>query len=111
MKETELSKAMSVLIKDLKEDEMYREVWISNIAMSFYNQCLAKQPKTINEFHDVANMAAKDFLNMLCQENQRYYEEHEAVYYCEKCRGILCGCNLEYTVSNNTVVPIKKADK
>jgi hypothetical protein len=69
MKETELSKAIKVLTKALDQDAGYRQAWISNIAMAFYDEHRTLKPTNLTQVHLVANRAAEAFLRNLCYKH------------------------------------------
>jgi len=59
------------LINTLKKDEEFYYAWQSNIAMSFYDNCL-RYKKTYNkknlnrqDLHIIANKSAQDFLDLI----------------------------------------------
>ncbi len=64
--------AIDHLSKTIKEDESYRMVWKSNIAMAFQD--------TFNELHRhkgvhfISNEAAERFLNLLFKDNTQATE-------------------------------------
>lgn len=72
-KQTEILKAIDVLIAALKEDKSegsYYYSWQANIAMAFKDEFDSK----VNEYsgpeiHEIANQAAKNFLDMLCRKS------------------------------------------
>lgn len=60
-----IQSAMQQVIEALKSDEGYFISWQANIAMAFKDE-LAKRGKTVDsEMHEIANQAAKNFLNLL----------------------------------------------
>ncbi len=62
-----LKKACKKVFKELRKDEGYYYSWQANIAMSFkdeYDRCLKKY-KNQKDIHQIANIAAKNFLNLL----------------------------------------------
>ena len=68
--ETELEKAMKVVIKALKEDEGYKIAWVANIAMAFKDEWgredFQQSEQQFENVHKLANTAAKNFINQLC---------------------------------------------
>jgi hypothetical protein len=59
--------AMKVLINAFKTDEDYRRSWKDNIAMSFKDE-YSRTPEVFkHDIHTIANMAADNFLNLLCK--------------------------------------------
>lgn len=67
--ESELSKAVSILVEALKTDEGYREGWQANIAVQFQDawERACKRsglPCTHEQIHEISNEAAKNFLNL-----------------------------------------------
>jgi len=67
--------AVSHLISELKKDEGYYYSWQANIAMAFKDEFhrQAGQPgevKHVNsdDIHEIANQAAKNFLNLLISD-------------------------------------------
>lgn len=71
-KQTELSKAVQILITALKTDESYRVGWQANIAMAFKDEFYRINPDLKNtsdyELHIIANQASNNFLNLLCED-------------------------------------------
>lgn len=69
---TEISHAVSVLVKELKSDPDYFYTWQSNIAVAFmdsYGKEVNEDgfiPKKEYDIHKVSNDAAINFLNSLC---------------------------------------------
>lgn len=68
--------AITTLQKALKEDPGYRYSWLANIAMSFKDEWQKScdnggLPATPDQIHEIANVAADNFLKLLC----RNYEE------------------------------------
>lgn len=70
---SELSEAVKILVKHLKEDEGYRISWKANIAMAIRDewkrqvndegfQCVP------DDVRSIANNAADNFLNSLCRD-------------------------------------------
>ncbi len=74
--ETEISKAVKLLCKELKADPEYRMSWQANIAMAFKDEFergveFNTTPLTNvgrDALHTVANKAADNFLNNLTRE-------------------------------------------
>jgi hypothetical protein len=66
-REKGIKKEMDVLRKALKEDEGYYISWKANIAMAFKDEYdrNTKKYKNKNDIHEIANKAAKNFLNIL----------------------------------------------
>lgn len=61
-----------ILTKALQEDEDYRRTWKDNIAMAFKDEYWRTNlwfAPTRNEIHEIANNAADNFLNILCNDN------------------------------------------
>jgi hypothetical protein len=61
------------LVRALEEDPGYREGWVANIAMAFYdNYCWHMKNKhsapSRKDIHAVGNKAAKYFLELLCRD-------------------------------------------
>jgi len=71
MENTELQKAMKIVIKELKKDECYYIGWKANIAMAFYDEVtnypvLCCDRNTHKELiHTACNKAADNFLKLL----------------------------------------------
>lgn len=68
--QTELSKAVKILVKALNSDEDYRRSWQANIAMAFkdeFNRDVKPEGRTI---HQIANVAAINFLNTLTRDGK-----------------------------------------
>jgi len=63
-----LHKAISVLIKELKEDEVYYDSWKANIAMSIHDEWYTQNidPTDGQKLHTLFNNAADRFLKLLC---------------------------------------------
>ena len=72
-----IKEAVDTFVKALKEDEQYYYSWQSNIAMSFVDEFNRKQPDGFFlslislDIHEVANKAAKNFLNMLITQQEK----------------------------------------
>ena len=70
--EPTLEEAIKVLQKHLREDKSegsYYYSWQANIAMAFYDEARRQYPETYAiDFHNVANLAAKNFLDNLIKE-------------------------------------------
>jgi hypothetical protein len=66
--------AIKHLQKELKKDKGYRETWVANIAMPFYdefNRWKKKNPgkhPNSQDIHKIGNKAAEDFLKILCDQ-------------------------------------------
>lgn len=58
--ETELSKAMKVVTKALKEDLNYRRSWVASIAMS-----MKDEHDIFKSIHETANQGAERFIDLL----------------------------------------------
>lgn len=64
-------KVIRKLSKALKEDEDYRQSWVSNIAMSYidceswYKRATGKEYLNREDKHTIANNAAEHFLTLL----------------------------------------------
>jgi hypothetical protein len=72
-KQTELQKAVKVLIQALKDDKELRMGWIANIAVPFQD-CISRYKKANNkrelnqaEIHKISNEAADEFISNLCR--------------------------------------------
>lgn len=67
----EISEAVKVLTQALKDDVEFRESYKANIAMAFkdeyFRKKLEKNYLNKNDLHLVANQAADNFLNLLCE--------------------------------------------
>lgn len=88
--EITIKEAVDQLVKALKEDPGYYNAWQANIAMSFQDEWRRKAdscPTILDtgdlDIHEIANDAAKNFLNLLCSEAKQanYIEVAERVYY------------------------------
>lgn len=66
--ESEIKKAVEVLVSELNKDDGYRYGWQANIAMAFFDACV-QEGIQFPQLHDVSNNAAKQFLRNLCREN------------------------------------------
>jgi len=70
---TDLQKAIVVLKNTLETDEDYRRGWVANIAMAFkdnyywYKNNNDKEYLNNEDIHIVANNAAENFIEILCQ--------------------------------------------
>jgi hypothetical protein len=64
--------AVAHLVNELKTDPSYRIGWQSNISMSFYDEYnrAKESPTGAINIHGVANIAADNFLNLLCTEDK-----------------------------------------
>lgn len=68
--------AINILIEILKIDEDYRRSWQANIAMCFKDECYRSFKESLyteyrdapEEIHKIANKAAINFLNLLCED-------------------------------------------
>ena len=70
---SELSEAVKILVKHLKEDEGYRISWKANIAIAFRDEWQRQAndeglPCSSDDIRSVANKAAINFLNNLCRD-------------------------------------------
>lgn len=68
-----VSKAIKVITAEIKNDPGYKIGWASNIAMAFYDAFKNSPhgPDIPNdELHEIANRAANNFLNLLCQDTK-----------------------------------------
>jgi hypothetical protein len=75
--DSELAKAMEIVIREMKKDTSegsYYYTWQANIAMAFYDEFHRELEKRTgftrylfieNGIHEIANNAAKSFLNLL----------------------------------------------
>lgn len=68
-----LKSALAVVTANLKKDKEYRESWKANIAMAFKDRVAKHKndnPGDVIEMdvHEVANDAAENFLQLLCDE-------------------------------------------
>jgi hypothetical protein len=61
-----IPKAIKTLTDALKNDPAYRQTWVANIAMSFYDEQNSRKGVLPHEWNDVANKAAERFLDLLC---------------------------------------------
>lgn len=66
--------AVRHLVKELKNDQGYRETWLANIAMSFKDEWYraterGEDPNDHAVIHEAANKAADNFLNLLCHDS------------------------------------------
>lgn len=68
IRKTKLQKSMDILTEKLIKDESLYYGWQSNIAMSFYDEYRRSHVKVPKDLKDIANEAAKDFLNRLIKE-------------------------------------------
>jgi len=73
MAEEGIKKEVDVLRKTLKEDEGYYIAWQANIAMAFKDQFERFSEEhgiisAVENIHEIANTAAKNFLNLLIKE-------------------------------------------
>jgi len=72
-KQTELQKAVRVLIGALKRDEDYKRSWVANIAVVFqdhisrYKKANNKRQLNRTEIHKISNESAEAFINTLCK--------------------------------------------
>lgn len=66
MNDISTKQAVDRLCKALKEDPGYYYSWQANIAMAFYDEHFFQKGKTSQKkIHEIANSAAKCFLNNL----------------------------------------------
>lgn len=63
----DVKKELDVVRKALKDDKSYYFSWQSNIAMAFVDECYRKGISH-GKLHEVANDAAKNFLDMLIKD-------------------------------------------
>ncbi len=61
----EIKDSIAVLVKALKEDDGYYMGWQANIAMAFFDECGKTILNDKRHILDIANQAAKNFLDML----------------------------------------------
>jgi predicted membrane protein len=63
-----IKEAIDVLTNELKTDAGYRQSWVANIAMAFYDACVWDD-LDIEHFrlHKLSNDAAEHFISMLCR--------------------------------------------
>lgn len=72
-KQTELSKAIDIIVEELKNDEGYRRAWTANIAVSFqdcvsrYKKANKKRELNREEIRKISNESAEAFINTLCR--------------------------------------------
>jgi len=67
-KDIDISDAIQILIKHLKEDNEYRQGWIANIAMAMYdvfNENEWDDGKKNSSLHEQCNKGAENFINLL----------------------------------------------
>jgi hypothetical protein len=64
MKQNKFSRAMGVIIKELRDDKQYYYAWQSNIAAQFQDT-LFRAGYQFPELHKLSYDAAKSFLDML----------------------------------------------
>lgn len=71
----DIKQAVDTLVAALRQDEDYRRSWRANIAMSFYDEVMRKDPegRRVANLHETANVAAENFLTMLCHYQQFPY--------------------------------------
>lgn len=73
--ENKLKDAIQILIEALKTDEGYKIGWQSNIAMAFKDEFYRINPELKDtsdyELHLIANKAADNFLDLLCNDTQK----------------------------------------
>lgn len=66
--------AIQILVEALKTDESCRIGWQANIAMAFKDEFYRINPELKNtssyELHLIANKAADNFLDLLCNDTQ-----------------------------------------
>jgi hypothetical protein len=68
---SELTDAMKLLGKCLKEDDGYRQSWVANIAMSIYDEFIDQDGKMIadkDNLHTLCNDGAERFIDLLIKE-------------------------------------------
>ena len=72
-----IKKAIKILIKELGKDKEFYYGWQANIAMAFkdkyYNYKKKKNKRWLNQqdLHNIANEAAKEFLNLLIWKKEK----------------------------------------
>jgi hypothetical protein len=65
-------KAIKSICQAIKKDKIYKNVWVSNIAMSYieseYKYIKENSKKSLNKSDKIkiANIAAENFLKLLC---------------------------------------------
>lgn len=64
----ELKDAVIKLKEELKKDEGYYYSWQANIAMAFKDEYIRKMGGTSSNVHDIANQAARNFLDLLISQ-------------------------------------------
>lgn len=77
--DNKLQEAVKTLIEALKSDEDYRRSWSANIAMAFKDECYREFKEDLyteygdaeEEIHKIANTAADNFLNLLCEDGSK----------------------------------------
>ena len=67
---SEFSDALTIVRKHLKEDEDLYFTYQCNIALSFYDKYTdcKKKYKNKGDIHDIANVAASNFLDLLIRK-------------------------------------------
>jgi hypothetical protein len=68
--ETEIAKAVRILVGELNKDPGYRNAWQANIAMAFYDTFRNSEYGSDvphEDIHEIANRAAASFLMNLCR--------------------------------------------
>ncbi len=65
-----ITEAMNTLTTALKSDDGYYMSWQANIAMAFVDAVSRVDITDKKELHEVANVAAKDFLENLCRNTK-----------------------------------------
>lgn len=70
------AKAVEHLTKELSKDDGYYFSWQSNIAVSFIDELREKGYELPNQ-HEIANMAAKNFLDLLISSIKKHNHELE----------------------------------
>jgi hypothetical protein len=70
-----VEKEMKVICDEIRNDEGYYYGWQSNIAMAFKDEYSRKIGRVSQEhwdqIHDIANQAAKNFLDILIMEREK----------------------------------------
>lgn len=67
----ELPYAIGKLVEELQNDKEYYYAWQSNIAMAFHDEYVKEfggSAKIVLLIHEIANNAAKRFLDSLCHQ-------------------------------------------
>ena len=78
-REMTTKEAVDHLTEELKSDDDYRRSWHANISMAFQDEYARGSNLSDNErmnIRDVANKAADNFLNLLCNEHHSKKTEY-----------------------------------